>query len=125
MGNLPMSFRSAPVADDTGKVARATFPRSDRPQPCVTLRSERIMAYLPIEDYGLIGNMHTAALVGKDGSIDWLCLPHFDSPSVFAALLDERKGGRFRIAPVAAEGVARKQLYWPDTNCLITRFLLS
>jgi len=83
------------------------------------------MAYLPIEDYGLIGNTHTAALVGVDGSVDWLCLPHFDSPSVFAALLDDRKGGRFRIAPVAAEGVARKQLYWPDTNCLITRFLLS
>jgi GH15 family glucan-1,4-alpha-glucosidase len=83
------------------------------------------MAYLPIEDYGLIGNTHTAALVGVDGSIDWLCLPHFDSPSVFAAILDEHKGGRFRIAPVAAEGVTRKQVYWPDTNCLITRFLMD
>ena len=80
------------------------------------------MAYLPIEDYGLIGNMHTAALVGRNGSIDWLCLPHFDSPSVFAACLDANKGGYFKIAP--AEGTpTRRQVYWPDTNVLITRFL--
>src|SRR3954469_1911950 len=83
------------------------------------------MSYLPIEDYGLIGNTHTAALVGVNGSIDWLCLPHFDSPSVFAAVLDQHKGGRFRIAPAADGGVTCKQLYWPDTNCLITRFLLA
>ena len=82
------------------------------------------MPYLPIEDYGLIGNMHTAALVGRNGSIDWLCLPHFDSPSVFAAILDQRKGGYFRISPTA-ERVTRKQVYWPETNILITRFLLN
>ena len=82
------------------------------------------MPYLPIEDYGLIGNMHTAALVGRDASIDWLCLPHFDSPSLFGAILDDRIGGSFRIAPVAAEA-ARKQMYWPETNVLITRFLLA
>ena len=80
------------------------------------------MAYLPIEEHGLIGNMHTAALVGRDGSIDWLCLPHFDSPSVFASILDANKGGYFRIAP-ASSAVTRKQIYWPDTNILITRFL--
>src|SRR5439155_25283628 len=80
------------------------------------------MAYLPIEDHGLIGNMHTAALVGRNGSIDWLCLPNFDSPSVFAAILDAEKGGYFRVAP-AADCNARKQLYWPETNILITRFL--
>ena len=81
------------------------------------------MAYLPIEDYGLIGNMQTAALVGRNGSIDWLCLPHFDSPSVFGGILDEHKAGRFQIAPVA-EHVTRKQIYWPDTNVLVTRFLM-
>ncbi len=78
--------------------------------------------YQPIENYGVIGNMRTAALVGMDGSIDWLCLPQFDSPSVFAAILDERKGGRFRIAP-AGDNFRHKQFYWPDTTILITRFL--
>src|SRR3954469_2198948 len=87
-------------------------------------REDRAMEsrYQPIENYGLIGNLRTAALVGMDGSIDWLCLPHFDSPSVFAALLDDRKGGRFRIAP-AGDHFRRKQFYWPDTAILVTRFL--
>ena len=78
--------------------------------------------YQPIESYGLIGNMRTAALVGSNGSIDWLCLPWFDSPSVFAAILDDAKGGRFQIAP-EKEVVQSRQLYWPETNVLITRFL--
>jgi len=78
--------------------------------------------YQPIENYGVIGNLRTAALVGMDGSIDWLCLPHFDSPSVFAAILDDAKGGRFRIAPTGDQ-FRHKQFYWPDTNILITRFL--
>jgi GH15 family glucan-1,4-alpha-glucosidase len=78
--------------------------------------------YQPIENYGIIGNMRTAALVGMNGSIDWLCLPYFDSPSVFAAILDARKGGRFRIAP-AGDDFRNKQFYWPDTNILVTRFL--
>lgn len=77
--------------------------------------------YLPIENYGVIGNMRTAALVGLNGSIDWLCIPHFDSPSVFAAILDDHKGGRFKIAPI--DEFRHKQFYWPDTNILITRFL--
>jgi len=80
------------------------------------------MPYQPIENYGLIGNLHTAALVGMDGSIDWLCLPRFDSPSLFAALLDDDKGGQFRIAP-PQDGLRHKQFYWPDTNILVTRFL--
>ena len=80
------------------------------------------MAYQPIENYGIIGNMHTVALVGMDGSMDWFCDPHFDSPSVFAAILDDKKGGRFKIAPIAP-GVTNKQIYWPETNVLVTRFL--
>ena len=55
----------------------------------------------PLEDYGLIGNMLSAALVARDGSIDWLCLPHFDSPACFAALLGDQRHGRWRIAPQA------------------------
>ena len=79
------------------------------------------MSYQPIESYGLIGDMQTAALVGLSGSIDWLCFPHFDSPSVFAAILDDEKGGRFSIAP-RMEQFQSKQLYRPDTNVLVTRF---
>jgi GH15 family glucan-1,4-alpha-glucosidase len=82
------------------------------------------VAYLPIEHYGIVGNMRTAALVGMNGSIDWFCFPSFDSPSVFAALLDEGRGGYFKIAPATRDGSPRhKQLYWPDTNVLVTRFL--
>src|SRR5580693_8969778 len=81
------------------------------------------MAYQSIEDYGLIGNMHTAALVGRDGSIDWLCLPHFDSPSVFCKILDDKIGGYFRIAADCGK-CTRKQMYWPETNVLITRTLM-
>ena len=82
------------------------------------------MAYQPIESYGVIGDMRTAALVGTTGSIDWLCFPHFDSPSVFAAILDDDKGGRFQIAPTVGE-YRSKQLYWPDSNVLVTRFLCA
>ena len=78
--------------------------------------------YAPIEDYGIIGDLHTVALVGKNGSIDFLCLPSFDSPSVFAALLDADHGGRFQLAPQLDDAVHR-QLYLPDTNVLLTRFL--
>lgn len=78
--------------------------------------------YQPIDNYGIIGNMHTAALVSTGASVDWLCFPRFDSPSVFAALLDDRKGGRFCIAP-AQDDFRSQQLYWPATNVLITRFL--
>jgi GH15 family glucan-1,4-alpha-glucosidase len=78
--------------------------------------------YLPIEQYGVIGDLHTVALCGVNGSIDWFCFPRFDSPSVFAALLDEARGGRFRIAPLDS-GYTTKQLYLPDSNVLVTRFL--
>ena len=80
------------------------------------------MTYLPIEHHGVIGDLHTAALVGMDGTIDWLCLPHFDSPSLFASILDEEKGGHFRIAATSSEA-RRRQMYLPDSNVLLTRFL--
>src|SRR6266446_3260817 len=78
--------------------------------------------YKPIENYGVIGDLHTIALVGMDGSIDFMCFPYFDSPSIFAALLDDEKGGRFQIAPHLDDAV-NKQIYLPDTNILLTRFL--
>ena len=80
------------------------------------------MTYQPIEDYGVIGDLRTAALIGKNGSIDWLCFPRFDSPSVFGAILDDKKGGYFRICPEDVK-VTIKQIYWPDTYILVTRFL--
>ena len=80
------------------------------------------MSYQPIENYGVVGNMRTVALVSIEGSVDWFCFPHFDSPSVFAALLDDKKGGRFDINSTH-EHVKYKQFYWPDTNVLVTRFL--
>ncbi|MBV9578148.1 MAG: glycoside hydrolase family 15 protein [Chloroflexi bacterium] len=75
-----------------------------------------------IAEHGLIGDLQTAALVATDGSIDWFCCPRFDSPSVFARILDTRRGGFFRIAPASDEYVV-KQLYFPDTAILITRFM--
>jgi GH15 family glucan-1,4-alpha-glucosidase len=80
------------------------------------------MPYQPIEDYAMIGDMHTVALICINGSIDWLCIPYFDSPSIFAAILDDEKGGHFRIAPTD-NNVTFKQFYWPETNVLMTRFL--
>ncbi len=80
------------------------------------------MPYIPIESYGIIGDLHTVALVGTHGSIDWFCFPHTHSPSVFAGLLDDARGGRFQIAPEGGEA-SSKQFYLPDTNVLITRFL--
>ncbi|MFC7722478.1 trehalase-like domain-containing protein [Nonomuraea recticatena] len=76
--------------------------------------------YLPIADHGLIGDLRTTALVGANGTIDWYCCPRFDSPSVFAALLDSDKGGSFELA--AEVRATTKQFYFPDTNVLITRF---
>src|SRR5690242_7231504 len=86
-------------------------------------RRETPMSYQPIENYGIIGNMRTVALVGMNGSIDWYCYPHFDSPSIFGAILDDNKGGRFQIQAVGDE-VRHKQFYLPSTNILVTRFLL-
>jgi GH15 family glucan-1,4-alpha-glucosidase len=78
--------------------------------------------YHPIADHGLIGDLQTAALVATNGTIDWFCCPRFDSPSVFASLLDHEKGGRFALHPVDTDCVS-KQMYLPDTAVLVTRFL--
>src|ERR1700746_2025330 len=80
------------------------------------------MSFEPIENYGVIGNMQSIALVGMNGSIDFLCYPNFDSPTVFAALLDDERGGRFEIRPQLTN-VRVRQLYLPETNILLTRFL--
>lgn len=76
--------------------------------------------YKPISGYGVIGNNRTVALVGYDGSIDWCCLPRFDSPSVFGAILDAKKGGRWMITP--ADGGTSTQAYMSNTNVLRTSF---
>src|SRR5438874_5121118 len=80
--------------------------------------------YLPIAEHGLIGDLHSVPLVGTDGTIDWYCCPRFDSPSVFAAILDRAKGGFWRVCPRHSDCTS-KQLYFPDTNVLITRFLTA
>ena len=78
--------------------------------------------YPNISDHGLIGDLQTAALVSTDGTVDWFCCPRFDSPSVFASLLDATRGGHFQIRPKRDDYVTR-QLYLPDTAILVTRFM--
>ncbi|MFC9927679.1 glycoside hydrolase family 15 protein [Streptomyces sp. NPDC127190] len=90
---------------------------AEMPFPGETARSPR---YLPIAEHGLIGDLRSVALVGTDGTIDWYCCPSFDAPSIFAAILDADRGGRFELA--AAVPARTKQFYFPDTNVLITRF---
>ena len=79
-------------------------------------------SYPDISDHGLIGELQTAALVSTDGTVDWFCCPRFDSPSVFASLLDAEAGGCCRIRPDRDDFVTR-QMYLPDTAMLVTRFL--
>ncbi|TNM66865.1 glycoside hydrolase family 15 protein [Streptomyces sp. NP160] len=77
--------------------------------------------YLPVEEHGIIGDLRTTALVGTDGTVDWYCPARFDAPSLFASLLDADRGGSFRLSARTAS--RPKQLYLPDTNILLTRFL--
>ncbi len=84
----------------------------------------RMDRYPPIADHGLIGDLQTAALVATDGTIDWFCCPRFDSPSVFASLLDRARGGFYRIAPEGHRSIT-KQLYFPESAVLITRFMAA
>jgi len=79
-------------------------------------------SYPEIADHGLIGDLQTTALVATDGTIDWFCAPRFDSPSIFASLLDHQRGGHFRIAPDGVD-YKTKQLYLPGTPILITRLM--
>src|SRR5918995_259115 len=79
------------------------------------------MTETAIADHGIIGDLQTAALVTTDGSIDWFCCPRFDSPSVFGALLDDEHGGHFRVRPTGVDYTS-KQMYFPDTAVLVTRF---
>lgn len=89
--------------------------------PTQTAAPRPAHAFEPIDAYGMIGDMRSSALVSPHGSIDWMCLPHFDSQAVFAHLLDDQDAGQFWIRPVQpATNV--KQVYWPDTNILVTRF---
>ncbi len=84
-------------------------------------RIDRLDGYLPIEDHGLIGDGTTAALVGKDGAISWLCLPRFDSPPVFCRLLDKSRGGAFALVP--EEFIESRQFYEADSAVLVTEML--
>jgi GH15 family glucan-1,4-alpha-glucosidase len=87
----------------------------------VAVAGEHEGDYLPIAEHGLVGDLHTIALVGTNGTIDWYCCPAFDAPSVFGAILDSADGGFYSIRP-CGDGWTSKQLYFPDTNVLITRF---
>lgn len=80
------------------------------------------MAYCPIENYGIIGDLHTAALIGESASIDFMCFPRFVFSTMFASLLDQARGGCFKIRPIF-DHVRQKQLYLPDSNILVSRFL--
>jgi GH15 family glucan-1,4-alpha-glucosidase len=109
--------------------ARRTLAAADR-RPRWSNRARRVrsgsagiaFAYLPITEHSLIDDLHTVALVGPDGTIDWYCCPRIDSPTVFAAILDADHGGLFRISQ-ECDGWSSKQLYLPNTNILTTRFL--
>ncbi|KAJ3009363.1 hypothetical protein HKX48_008014 [Thoreauomyces humboldtii] len=83
--------------------------------------AERERGYLPIENYGMIGNMRTCAMVGTDGSVDFMCFPQFDSPSIFARILDQHKGGHYHVESLGE--TRQKQQYLPNSNILQTRFL--
>ena len=78
--------------------------------------------FQPIENHAIVGDLHTIALVALDATIDFMCFPRFDSPSIFASLLDADKGGHFQLSPLL-DGARRKQFYLPDSNILLTRFL--
>ncbi len=91
---------------------------------CADAANEEKPRYLPISEHGLIGDLRTVALVGGDGRLDWFCCPRFDSPSVFASILDADDGGHWTISPTGPV-LSSRQYYMPDSNVLITRFHTS
>src|SRR5262249_59936134 len=107
-------------ARGTARALRAALPaaarrgRRRRARPRRAARLARMRdadGYLPIAEHGVIGDLHTVALVGVDGTIDWYCTPRFDAPSVFAAILDAQRGGYWRVPP--APGGSGHELYFP------------
>jgi GH15 family glucan-1,4-alpha-glucosidase len=97
---------------------------ADQQRPTDEDQEERMAEQSLIADHAIIGDLQTAALVASSGDVDWFCTPRFDSPSVFASLLDADRGGRFRIAP-EGDGHVTKQGYLGDTAVLATRFMAA
>ena len=94
--------------------------RGDTYRLLMQTASEPMVAIPPIQDYGIIGDCHSAALIAKNGSLDWLCWPRFDSPAIFAGLLDQERGGHWQIAP--CQPYSTRRAYIEDTNVLRTVF---
>src|SRR5947209_8687317 len=122
MSTTTKNRRNSPPAAQTGSrvATRAGQPAATpAQQPAAMPQSAAAPSpFTPIADYGFLSNCHTGALVAPDGTIDWLCVPRFDSPSVFGALLD-RGAGTFRFAPFGVN-VPSDRAYEPGTNSLIT-----
>jgi GH15 family glucan-1,4-alpha-glucosidase len=98
-------------------------PRAQDPHDDIPVKTDPPTPHgIPIDAHGLIGNMRTTALVSTEGTIDFMCFPRVDSPTIFGALLDEKRGGAYSIAPTF--DIARtRQMYLPETNVLLTRFM--
>src|SRR3984957_18073091 len=108
----------------SGPASVRLLARERQPTSARSSGGNDVNSYPNISDHGLIGDLQTAALVTTDGTIDFFCCPRFDSPSIFASLLDNEHGGHFKIAPATDDYVTR-QLYFPDTAMLMTRFMTA
>ena len=111
--------RTDDATDDTDATDAAAATRTDD----ATRTADADAAYLPISDYGVIGNLHTAALVCKEGGLDFLSFPRFDSATAFAKLLDAERGGTWSIMPHDVDGLHTQQYYEPDSAILVTRYM--